>query len=478
LIRYEAPLEVRAVLLLVTGQTNAMQYKGAPARNWGRKLKGYAFGWAWFDPVSSWALRRLFVPSSLLWAAAEVAGTSTDRFYEAAHLPKGSVSEKKLADALSQAAHACRKAEAKEAEWQHVFFGSGSLDNDARRALESERYAASHAYNLSRRHFGFMLRSDPPKIRSITQSPDEVAAIYGANFEKLNFDFASAGTTEIEVSKKMERAAGVDYWLRFQSPSQLLGDTVYARVLEPHGVVNPPTIIFGHGICIEFDHWRGLIDEARTLRAEGFRVIRPVAPWHGRRRPRGSFGGEPIMARIPGGLFDAFSGAAQEWAVFANWARRTSSGPLAYGGTSLGALIAQFAAEKIGAANEALRPDGLFLITHSGRMTDATFQGDMANLLGVSLDAEANGWSRERIEQGLGLLDPGLLPAVKPEKIVTVLGKRDRITPYASGLSLIDSWGVPDENRFVWDRGHFSMPLTMIRNPAPVARFREVMTQL
>jgi hypothetical protein len=183
------------------------------------------------------------------------------------------------------------------------------------------------------------------------------------------------------------------------------------------------------------------------------------------------------MARIPGGLFDAFSGAAQEWAVLAEWARRTSSGPLAYGGTSLGALIAQFAAEKIGARSEALRPDGLFLITHSGRMTDATFQGDMANLLGVSLDAEANGWSRARIEQGLGLLDPSLLPAVKPDKIVTVLGRRDRITPFASGLSLIDSWGVPDENRFVWDRGHFSMPLTMIRNPAPVVRFREVMAQ-
>jgi hypothetical protein len=164
--------------------------------------------------------------------------------------------------------------------------------------------------------------------------------------------------------------------------------------------------------------------------------------------------------------------------VLANWARQASSGPLAYGGTSLGALIAQFAAEKIGERDARLRADGLFLITHSGRMTDATFNGDMAGLLGVDLSAEKHGWNRERIEAGLGLLDPARLPAVNPKRIVTVLGKRDRITPYASGLSLIDSWGVPDENRFVWDRGHFSMPLTMIRNPAPVARFREVMTQL
>jgi pimeloyl-ACP methyl ester carboxylesterase len=460
------PSKPARFLFVVTGQTNAMQYKARPARNWGRKLKGYAFGWPWFDPVSSWALRRLFVPSSLLWAAAEEAGTSTARFFEAAHLPRDGVNEKKLGEALIQVAQARERAEAKERDWQRTFFGTVPSDNESRRALESDRYAASHAYNLSRRHFGFMLRSDPPKIRSVTQSPDEIAAIYGTNFERLSFDFAPAGAAQVEVSKKIERAAGVDYWLRFQSPSQLLGDTVYARVLEPRGVENPPTIVFGHGICIEFDHWRGLIDEARTLRAEGFRVIRPVAPWHGRRRARGSFGGEPIMARIPGGLFDCFSGAAQEWAVLAHWARQTSRGPLAYGGTSLGALIAQFAAEKIGAQNERLRPDGLFLITHSGRMTDATFQGDMANLLGVSLDAEANGWTRERIEQGLGLLDPGLLPAVKPEKIVTVLGRRDRITPFASGLSLIDSWGVPDENRFVWDRGHFSMP-----------RFREVMAR-
>lgn len=464
--------------MLVTDQPHAIQYNARPRRNWGRTLKGYAFGWAWFDPVSSWALRRLFVPSSLLWAAAEQAGTSVEHFFDAAQLPKKSANEKKLAEALIQTASVRAIAQKKEAEWQQAFFGNSTAGPDARREIEASRYAASHAYNLTRRHFGFMLRSDPPKIKSQTQSPEEIAAIYGSQFEHLSLNGIAGGSTEIEVSKSVERAAGVDYWLRFQSPSALLGDTVYARVLEPHGVKNPPTIIFGHGICIEFDHWRGLIDEARTLRAEGFRVIRPVAPWHGRRRPLGSFGGQPMMTRIPGGLFDAFTGAAQEWAVIANWARQTSSGPLAYGGTSLGALIAQFAAEKIGERDARLRADGLFLITHSGRMTDATFHGDMANLLGVDLNAEQQGWSRERIEAGLGLLDPALLPAVDPKRIVTVLGKRDRITPYASGLSLIDSWGVPDENRFVWDRGHFSMPLTMIRNPAPVARFREVMTRL
>lgn len=455
-----------------------MQYNAKPSRNWGRQLKGMAFGWPWFDPVGSWALRRLFVPASLLWAAAEEAGTSLDKFYAAARIPCADTDARRLSEVLARLSGLRERADALEAEWQRVFFGHAAQPEAERRNLEYARYGASHDYNMARRHFAFMLRREPPRIRYETQTPEQVVAIYGTNFEKV-LDRADipADRVKVEESARIERPAGTDYWLRFQSPSALLGDTVYARVLEPRGNANPPTIIFGHGICIEFDHWRGIIDEAKTLRARGFRVIRPVAPWHGRRRPRGSFGGEPMMHRIPGGLFDTFAGAAQEWAVLAHWARKTSGGALAYGGTSLGALIAQFAADRNGAENPKLRGDGLFLITHSGRLTDATFGGQMANILGIDVDAAANGWTRERIENCLGLLDPARQPAVRPDRIVTVLGKRDRVTPYESGLSLVDSWGVPEENRFVWDRGHFSMPLTMIRNPAPVARFCEVMAR-
>ena len=65
-----------------------------------------------------------------------------------------------------------------------------------------------------------------------------------------------------------------------------------------------------------------------------------------------------------------------------------------------------------------------------------------------------------------------------PENIVTVLGAYDGVTPYAGARALIDRWGVPPANRFIWRRGHFSVPLTMLRNPAPLARFREVMARL
>ena len=36
---------------------------------------------------------------------------------------------------------------------------------------------------------------------------------------------------------------------------------------------------------------------------------------------------------------------------------------------------------------------------------------------------------------------------------------------------------VPAANRFIWDRGHFSMPMTLIRNARPVEQFRDVMAR-
>ena len=65
-----------------------------------------------------------------------------------------------------------------------------------------------------------------------------------------------------------------------------------------------------------------------------------------------------------------------------------------------------------------------------------------------------------------------------PENIVTVLGSRDTVTPFATGRALIDEWRVPPENRFIWRRGHFSVPLRMIRDRAPLRRLSERLESL
>jgi pimeloyl-ACP methyl ester carboxylesterase len=449
---------------------------GLGAERFRRSLAGYVLAWPWFDGFGAWILRRFYFPASRLWAAAELADGSAERFWEAVPMRRRLEHGSRLEAVLARCDRARARAQALETEWQRVFFGPEESSANHRSAVETARLGSRHAYNAARRFFFFLLDRQVPRARIETATPAEVAARYGeARHNLAPFVAPPDPMPEIEVSRAIPGIAGANYWLRFKSPSSRLGDTVYARVHEPQGGADAPTIIFGHGICVEFDHWRGLIDEADTLCKAGFRVIRPEAPWHGRRAPAGYFGGERLIATHPMGLLDAVLGALREWAVLADWSRRISRGALAFGGTSLGAQMAQLAADRAREWPQHLRPDGLFLITHCGHMAEAAQRGEIAKIVGGVEEAGKKGWTLEEVDSYAALLDPRPEPAVPPEKIVTVLGRRDVVTPFASALSLIDGWKVPGENRFVWDRGHFSIPMTLIRNSTPIARFREVM---
>ena len=117
---------------------------------------------------------------------------------------------------------------------------------------------------------------------------DDPASIYAA----------SSPMPEITVSRRVRGPAGMEHWLRFASPSPRMADQVYARVYEPEDIADAPTLIFGHGICVEFDHWNGTIDEVAALCGMGIRVVRPEGPWHGRRVLAGTYAHVHRPARI------------------------------------------------------------------------------------------------------------------------------------------------------------------------------------
>ena len=175
------------------------------------------------------------------------------------------------------------------------------------------------------------------------------------------------------------------------------------------------------------------------------------------------------------GNLDMFTGAVREWAVLADWARRTSTGPLAFGGSSLGALTAQLATERSRDWPGGARPQALLLITHCSQLFDTVAEGELMRIWGGFDILEGKGWRSKALDAYLSLLSPGPMAPVAPERIVTVLGRRDRITPFAGGLKQIEQWRIPEANRFIWDRGHFSIPATLMRNGAPIERFCEVM---
>ena len=435
----------------------------------------------WFDRVAMHLLCRWFFPLSRLWAAARAAEGSLERFLaempDAAALHNRPLLERRLQRFEGVR---CRMLDS-ESAWEAAFFGSGNIAPDGLAEIERARLFRRNGYNAQRRLFlpwRAVGRAAP--IRWETPSPDEVEA----DFESLVVDPASAFAAPdpmppIAESHRFPAAPGrQDRWIRFASPSARMNDDVIARIYEPEGIADPPTLIFGHGICVEFDHWRGLVDEIEALIAMGIRVVRPEAPWHGRRVPDGRYGGEMFIASAPRGALDHFTAAAREWAVLMDWCRRTSAAPVAIGGSSLGAMTAQIVADKTRFWPERLRPDAMLLVTHTGRIADAAVHGSMAQAWGIAEHTMTQGWTGELIGRFMPLLDPVGEPAIPPENIVTVLGSRDDVTPFASARLLIEEWRVPAENRFIWQRGHFSVPVAMLRNRTPLLRFKAVLDGL
>lgn len=441
-----------------------------------RALAGVFGAHPWFDPAGIAALKHAYFPASRLWAAAGEAGCDPQRFYNAVPMTGRLEDRDKLAHALASYEEARAAVNAIEGEWQRDFFGPVSTPVEYRAAVEGARLRLRHDYNATRRAFAPLIRRSPSRARFSPPSVPFAESLYGsARAEPSVLTRVPDPMPPVEVSRSFPAAASLDYWLRFRSPSPRLADDVYARVHEPFDVIDPPTVILGHGICVEYDHWRGIVDEAPTLVAAGFRVIRPEAPWHGRRVPLGFFGGERIISGFPLSLVDAVTGAVREWAVLADWARETSRGPLAFAGQSLGALTAQLAASAAHDWPERLRPDALFLVTPGADLAEATASGVLASIFPGLSAVESAGWTAELLKQYTSLIEPKRRPVMGPQRIVAVIGRRDSVLPVSGAQKLIEDWCVPEDNLFLMDRGHFSVPLSLIRDPRPLARFVSIL---
>ena len=446
-----------------------------------RGAMGLLLAYPWFDRLSLWMLVRYFFPLSRLWAAATVSNGIPERFIEQVPLVSAPVDFNRIQGVLFQVEAARSTAEAVDATWESMFFGNRNVRTEELVAIETARRDHHHTLNTTRRRFRFLLKHPVPIIAPQTPTPDEVAAVYDAALDdRLPFFRPPDPMPQVEVSRRVPGSVGTDYWIRFPSPSSRLGDMVYAHVHEPEGVRNPPTIVFGHGICVEFDHWHGLVDEVDGLCAMGFRVIRPEAPWHGRRRLPGQYSGETIVSRSPFGPLDAFCGALREWAVLIHWARQMGAGPITIGGSSLGALMSLLCADVSGSWPETLQPQAMLLLTHSGHQQDALMRGALARVWKAREAMASRGWTAETADRYLPILDPdwNRIPRMGAQNIVSVLGQYDHVTPFDSGIELLDAWGVPAENRFIWRRGHFSVPMTLIRNTEPLQRFRKIVSHL
>lgn len=459
--------------------------RSVPTNSWNRQaqkvsdlLQRTAIG-PWFDPIALYALKRWMFPLSRMWAAATVANGDVDQFVNELELSQRTPDRHRIAKALALTDEARAVSAATDQAWQRVFFDAPQSSSHHCQLIERARRGRRHEFYAARRHFRFLRTASSSLAKQSIETPDETAERFGGIAEGTEHLAPVSGEMPtVTQSNVLERSHVTEQWLRFASPSKAMNDAATAHVYAPVGVNNPPTLIFGHGVCVEPEHWRGLVDEVATLVRLGIRVIRPEAPWHGYRTPKGYYGGERLIEVFPSAPLDAFSAALQEWSVLTHWARATSKGAVGFGGTSLGALMAQRAADESRHWPSTLRPDALFLITHSGNILQTIIEGDLTRLWGEPEKALEKGWDEETAARYLDVLNPGPYLPVAGQNIVSVLGSRDTVTPFKSGKHLLDRWAVPDANRFIWWRGHFSVPLTLYHDPTPVKRFAEIMHRL
>ena len=194
--------------------------------------------------------------------------------------------------------------------------------------------------------------------------------------------------------------------------------------------------------------------------------------------PCGRYGGEPFIATVPCGALDLFTAAVQELAVLMDWCRSTGTGPVRIGGQSLGAMTAQFVADKPRRWPNRLQPDAMLPSTPCGRVEEVAVHGSLARVWGIADSMAARSWTLDTILSFLRLLDLEDDPKMPPDRFVAVPGTHDDITPFTDALELADRWRVPHENRFIWRRGHFSVPTALLRNHAPFVRFGEILNRL
>jgi len=436
---------------------------------------------SWVDPVGLAAMRRWYFPLSRLWAAANAAGEDVGRFGAEIGAPlPGFWPPSYVSSLLRRNIRARLASEIARQRWETAIFAG--LDTSDAEPLDTLRRRAASRHLATRAIFyPLLFPHRPPVARWDIPDVETVRRTFGSLLSRpADLYAAPLDMGSLEVSQAFVRNGLREYWLRARTPAACLdkwrgSEMLYARVVEPVDAASAATLIFGGGLCLEFDLLCVAQDPGSRLAALGWRVVEPISPFHGLRAMPDRYGGEPFFASAPASTIDLVAGQAIETALLIAWCRARFGGKVALAGISMTSFVAQQVASYCGAWVPAARPDGVMLISHSGRIERVTFGGVLSDALGFGRALLDGGWTPDVLESLSALFDPAAEPALPPHCIVSVLGETDRWVPYADGLEVARRWKVPDANIFRYRLGHLGMPVQLIRDTAPFARLRQVL---
>lgn len=417
----------------------------------------------------------LYMPLGRAWAAAIAAQGSREKFLAACPGARGA----ELDRVLAMIGRLHRGYEAAERDWQAAMFDPAAplalrVELTRRRARRAQRLMLGRTLFL-----GVHLRHRFAPVRFEIAPPAQVFAFQAPRLADPAHAFAPSSASFTPSTRVIAGKVALS-WLRWPAMVDGQPDTGWARVIEPldaqgRVIDRPPTVIMLHGIMSEAEMLRFDPRLFGALTGRGVRVVLPEAPWHGRRRRPGTYGGEPIIARGPAGLADLFDLWVGEAAALIGWARESGSAAVGLAGASLGALTTQLLLARCGMWQADCRPDAALLIATSGDVVEVGIEGSLPRAVGVPRLLRASGWRGADFERLRPLLEPLGRPALDPAKIVLLLGEKDDLTHFRGGIALARDWGVPAENLFVRRQGHLTVAAGLILAPQPVARLVDLL---
>ena len=105
-------------------------------------------------------------------------------------------------------------------------------------------------------------------------------------------------------------------------------------------------------------------------------------------------------------------------------------------------------------------------------------QGSLSRGLGLPAAQKAAGRTAADFAPWGAALGPADKPAIAPEAIVSITGRRDGVTPFRDGEIIRDNWGIPLANRFTYGHGHMGLPFRVIMEPDANERFSKILRGL
>ena len=437
----------------------------------------------WVDRAGLLGLRRWYLPLSRLWAAANTSGDDVARFRSEVGAPlPGSWPDAYLRTLLRGNVRARDAAEAARAAWETAIFDDQTAREDDPGLLDRRRRAAATRHLATRaRFYPLLFPRRPPLAKWQIVGPQAVESELEEGLARpADLYAAPIDTASVMVSASFVKDGLREYWLRAPTAAARLGrrrgsEVLYARVVEPADAAPDATLVIGSGLCLETELLAVGGDPGSRLAGLGWRVIEPISPYHGLRAMPGFYGGEPFFAAGPVSSIDLIAGQAIESALLVAWCRSRFGGQVALAGISMSSFVAQQVASYGDVWPADARPDAVMLISHSGRVEDVTFGGELAAMLGLDRALTDAGWSRDALARLSRLIDPADQPTLPPSRIVSVLGATDRWVPFEDGLSVARRWKLPEANMFRYPLGHLGMPVQLTRDAAPFERLRQVL---